>query len=135
MMTPDTATQHPSDLRAGTDATNRRFEAAFNRNDPAGAAREVYTRDARVMPPGAPTVQGRDAAAQFWAAAAQQLGVTRVALATEANEPLGDGAYEVGRATLTLGGGQQATAKYVVIWRQEDGQWRWHVDIWNMDAA
>ena len=46
-----------------------------------------------------------------------------------------DGAYEIGRATLDLGGGQQAHAKYVVIWRQEDGQWRWHVDIWNMEPA
>jgi len=42
--------------------------------------------------------------------------------------------HEVGRAVLTLGG-QQAAAKYVVVWRQEDGRWRWHVDIWNMEAS
>jgi len=25
-------------------------------------------------------------------------------------------------------------AKYVVYWRQEDGRWKWHVDIWNANA-
>ena len=119
---------------AGIAETNRAFEAAFRRGDHAGAAREVYTRDARVMPPGAPTVIGVDAAAEFWPAAARQLGIVEVALATDDLQPMGDGAYEVGHATLTLAGGQQVVAKYVVIWRQEDGRWRWHVDIWNLDG-
>lgn len=120
-------------LHVGTTETNRRFEAAIAAGDAAGAAREVYTRDARVMPPGAATVLGREAAAQFWAGAATQLGITRVALETVDLQPLGDGAYEVGRAVLTVGGGQQVIAKYVVLWREEDGRWRWHVDIWNME--
>jgi hypothetical protein len=25
-------------------------------------------------------------------------------------------------------------AKYVVYWRQEDGHWKWHIDIWNPNA-
>ncbi len=120
-------------LRAGTAETNRRFEAALAAGDAARAAREVYTADARVMPPGATTVIGRDAAEQFWTGAAAQLGVTRVALETVELQPLGDGAYEVGRAVLTVGGGQQVVAKYVVLWREEDGRWRWHVDIWNLE--
>jgi hypothetical protein len=24
--------------------------------------------------------------------------------------------------------------KYVVYWREEDGRWQWHVDIWNPNA-
>ena len=119
---------------AGIASTNRRFEETFRSGGAAAAAREVYTRDARVMPPGAPTVLGRDAAEQFWPAAQQALGIVDVQLSTVELEPLGDAAYEVGSARLTLAGGQQVTAKYVVIWRQEDGRWRWHVDIWNMDA-
>jgi hypothetical protein len=23
------------------------------------------------------------------------------------------------------------TVQYVVIWKQEDGRWKWHRDIWN----
>jgi uncharacterized protein (TIGR02246 family) len=122
-------------IRRGIDETNRRFEDAFTRGDAASVAQEVYAGDARVLPPGAEMVQGRDRIAEFWAAAAPQMGVQRVQLSTVELQPLGDGAYEIGRATLTLAGGQQATAKYVVIWRQEKDRWRIHVDIWNMDTA
>lgn len=134
-MHPIASTTTPTEsLRAGTAETNRRFEAAVAAGDVSAGAREVYTRDARVMPPGAPTVVGRDEAAAFWAGAAAQLGITRVVLETVELQPLGDAAYEVGRAVLTVGGGQEVTAKYVVLWRHEDGRWRWHVDIWNLDA-
>jgi ketosteroid isomerase-like protein len=121
-------------VRRGIAETNAGFSAAFARGDAAGAARETYTRDARILPPDAPTVEGREPIAAFWAGAAAQLGITAVELRTVALQPMGDGAYEIGRATLTLGG-QQAHAKYVVIWRQEDGRWRWHVDIWNMEPG
>lgn len=113
------------------DATNRRFEAAFNAGEFATAAREVYTANARVLPPDAPIVRGLADIADFWTAAAAHLGVTRVQLATQELEVVGDVAHEIGKATLTLGDGQEAQAKYVVLWKREDGQWRWDVDIWN----
>jgi ketosteroid isomerase-like protein len=121
------------EMRAGIDETNRRFEAMFAHGDPAAAARAVYTRDARVMPPGAATLLGRDAAAEFWASAAAQLRIKAVALETVDLQSLGDGAYEVGRGVLTVGDGQQVAAKYVVIWRREEDRWRWHIDIWNLE--
>ena len=130
-----TMTQDLAAVRRGIEETNRRFEGAFAGGDPASAMREVYTADARVLPPDAEMVRGRDSIAQFWTAAAQQLGVQRVQLETMELEPMGDHAYEIGRATLTLAGGQQVTGKYVVIWRQEDGRWKLHVDIWNMTPA
>jgi ketosteroid isomerase-like protein len=123
-------TQDVAGLRTGTEETNKRFEQAFNRGDPAGAAREVYTAGATILPPGAPMVQGRDAIAQFWIAA-QESGVRRVQLSTVSLEPMGEGAYEIGRAALTLADGGQMQVKYVVLWRREEDRWRWHVDIWN----
>ena len=124
-------------MRRGIDETNHRFEDGFNRGDAAGAARQFYTRDARILPPGAEIVQGRDRIAEFWAAAAAapQMGVRRVELSTLDLQPLGDWACTIGRATLSLAGGRRATPKYVVVWKQEDGAWRRHVDIWNMDTA
>ena len=121
------------DTRAHIDRVNRKFEEVIARGDAAGAAREVYTRDCRIMPPGAETVVGREAAEQFWPAAVGQLGATAVRLETVDLQALGDGVCEIGRATISMTGGQQAVAKYVVVWRQEEGQWRWHVDIWNME--
>ena len=49
--------------------------------------------------------------------------------------PTGDGVVEIGQATLSIQPeGQppsELVVKYVVYWRQEDGKWKWHVDIWN----
>lgn len=123
-------TQDVDGLRRAAAETNKRFEQAFNRGDPVAAAREVYTAGATILPPGAATVQGRDQIAQFWAAA-REGGVGRVELSTVSLEPMGEGAYEIGRAALTLGDGNQMQVKYVVVWKQEEDRWRWHVDIWN----
>ena len=117
--------------RREIDAANRRFEAAFNAGEFANAAREVYTASARVLPPDAPIVRGLSAIGDFWTAAAAHLGITRVQLATQELEVIGDVAHEIGKATLTLGNGQDAQAKYVVVWKRQDGEWRWDVDIWN----
>lgn len=38
---------------------------------------------------------------------------------------------EIGRAELLGGSGQTVAPKDVVQWKQEDGDWKWHVDIWN----
>src|SRR5262249_8253536 len=124
-------------IRRAIDETHRRFEDAVNRGDAAGAARQLYTRDARILPPGTATVQGRDRIAEYWgaAAAAAQTGVRRVELSTLDLQPLGDGAYEIGRATLTLASGQRVMPRDFGIWNQEDGAWRRREDIWNMDSA
>ncbi len=50
----------------------------------------------------------------------------------------GDGVVEIGRAKLTIEPDGQAASemevKYVVRWRNEDGRWKWHVDIWNQNS-
>lgn len=131
-MQPDLA--RPTSAQQGIDAANRKFEAAFNAGDPARAAREVYTRDATILPPGAPKMQGMEAIEQFWPAAAQQLGIQGIQLETVDLDVQGETAVEIGRATLSFAGGQSGVAKFVVVWKLQDGQWRWHVDIWNMDS-
>jgi ketosteroid isomerase-like protein len=132
---PTSTAQDPVAVRRGIDGANQRFEELFNGGDAAGAAREVYTRDARILPPGAAMVQGRDSIAEFWTVAVQQMGIRHVELSTIDLQPLGEQAIEIGRAHLTLSSGDEASAKYVVVWKQEDGRWRWDVDIWNMDGA
>lgn len=123
----------PTHVRQAIDATNRRFEAALGAGDPARAAREVYTRDAVVLPPGAPLMRGLESIEKFWTAAVQQLGIQGVRLETIELDAHGDTAHEIGRGTLRLAGGGEVVAKYVVVWKRRDGDWRWHVDIWNTD--
>jgi ketosteroid isomerase-like protein len=54
-------------------------------------------------------------------------------LTTVDAEALGDRIFEIGWAELTTNDGQNVTVKYVVQWKQEDGNWKWHVDIWNQN--
>jgi uncharacterized protein (TIGR02246 family) len=127
--------QQASDVRTEIDRVNRRFAEAWNRGDVAGAV-AVYTVDATILPPGAPRVKGRGPIQQFWQGVMDS-GVRAVALQTDDLEVSTDLAREIGTATLTAraedGTEQTMTAKYVVVWKRQDGEWRWHTDIWNTD--
>ena len=119
---------------AEVQQANRIFEDAV-RNRDVGPLDAVYTADARILPPGGEMIAGRDNIKRFWQGAIESLNVSRVTLETIAFEPLGDTAWEIGRATLHFAGdAPPAHAKYVVIWKREDGAWKWHVDIWNPNS-
>ena len=48
----------------------------------------------------------------------------------------GDTAIEIGKYTLSWEGGNVLDrGKYVVIWKQESGQWKLHRDIWNSSLS
>lgn len=117
---------------AEMDAVNRKFEELFNAGEAARAAREVYTRDSWVVPPGAPLFNGLENVANFWTAAAEQMGVRQVKLETKVLKAYGDWAHEIGEATLSLENGQAVVARYVLVWKKEAGEWRWEVDVWNV---
>ena len=119
-----------SDVRKAVDTANKAFAAAMNAGDIEGACK-VYVEDARLLPPDSAMVEGRQAIVAFWTAAVPALGIKSVALKTIELNVTGAVAHEIGEAALALTSGA-ATIKYVVIWRQEnDGKWRWAVDIWN----
>ena len=79
-------------------------------------------------------ISGREAIKGFWTAAVDALAVESATLETVEAEMLGDRIFEIGRAVLNVTGGATATVKYVVQWVQEDGAWKWNVDIWNPNA-
>ena len=99
---------------------------------------DIYTTDARILPPGAPMISGREAIKQFWSDLIQSVNAKSAVLASVDVIPAGDGLVEIGRATLTVEPTGQPPAqmevKYVVYWRQEGERWKWHIDIWNMNA-
>ncbi len=98
----------------------------------------IYTTDAHILPPGAPMVIGREEIKRFWSDMIRSLNAKSAVLESVKVVPAGDGAVEIGKATLTIEPAGQSEAridvKYVVYWKQEDGLWKWHVDIWNMNA-
>jgi ketosteroid isomerase-like protein len=121
------------DIFNAMKATNTVFNDEVVAKGNVAALEQVYTADARVLPPGAEMVSGRPAIQQFWAGAIKGLGLKRAALTTLDAMPAGDGIVEIGRADLQTTGGD-LTVKYVVFWKQEHGRWKWHVDIWNPNS-
>lgn len=99
---------------------------------------DVYTPDARILPPGAPLISGRDAIKTFWADLIQSTNAKSAILTSIDIIPSGDGVVEIGRATITVEPPGQAESKmevkYVVYWKKEAGRWKWHVDIWNQNS-
>ena len=95
---------------------------------------QIYTVDARILPPGADLIEGRENIKGFWQAAVAGMNVQDAKLVSVNAHLAGDSIIEVGRAKLFLPEGQSADVKYVVEWRQESGAWKWHTDIWNMNA-
>lgn len=113
-------------------ATNHLFEEIIAKRD-FGALDRVYTKDARILPPGADMIAGRENIKSFWRSAVESMGVSSAKLETVEFTPSGDTGFEIGRGRLEFTSGAAAVdVKFVVVWKREDGAWKWHVDIWNM---
>jgi ketosteroid isomerase-like protein len=121
-------------VRLAMASTNQLFNSEVFGKRNFAVLDQVYTADARILPPGAPMVSGREGIKKFWADLVQALDAKSAVLASVDVMAAGDDVVEIGAATLTVGSGAQIEAKYVVYWRQEDGLWKWHVDIWNFNA-
>jgi uncharacterized protein (TIGR02246 family) len=98
-----------------------------------------YAPDAKLLAPGMPMIEGRDAILAFWqgvfARGLQSAQFKRIQAETE-----GELACEVGRYTVTIenepGHPVTSPGKYMVMCRrQADGHWRVIADIYNNDAA
>jgi ketosteroid isomerase-like protein len=122
------------DVLAAMRKTNEVFDREVVQRQQFDALDQVYTADARVLPPGAEIVSGRAAIKSFWREAVTGLGAKSARLTTVEAEKCGDQVIEIGKAELGLANGQQLTVKYVVIWKQEQQVWKWSIDIWNSNA-
>ena len=121
----------PDSVIAAMRRTNELFDTEAISKQNTDALDRVYTANARVLPPGSPMIEGREKIKDFWRQAIAGLGLTSVKLAIVQAESSGDGVIEIGHADLSVAGGQVVTVKYVVCWKQEGGEWKWDVDIWN----
>jgi ketosteroid isomerase-like protein len=125
-------------VKAAMSAVNDLFNSEVFGKRNLSALDQVYTSDARILPPGAPMVAGREAIKGFWSNVIDSLNAKSAVLESVDVMPAGDGCVEIGRAVLTAepspGTTAQMEVKYVVYWRMEGGRWKWHVDIWNHNA-
>ena len=124
------------DIPQEFQSVNRLFEEFIAKGEFAKLD-EVYTKEARILPPGADMVTGLANVQDFWKAAVSALSLKSLTLRTVELDILGDTAIEIGRADLVTEHATppSVTVKYVVVWKQEVGGWRWDIDIWNPAAS
>jgi len=125
-----------SKISEAIQAGNENFMAAFKRGDAAGVA-ACYAEDAWLLPPNGSIVTGAPDITVFWQGM-MKLGIKEARLETKLLEERGDLAVEVGQYTLTIqpegAGAITDVGKYVVVWKDDGGTWKLHIDIWNTSA-
>ncbi|HEY2812365.1 MAG TPA: nuclear transport factor 2 family protein [Acidimicrobiales bacterium] len=110
------------------EARERDWLSAFNGGDAAGVA-SIYSADARVLPPGAPAISGRDAIESFvkdFVATGAQLSFNLLT----AHES-GDLCAAVGEFDMQIPGAPDDHGKYIEVWQRQGDTWLIVDDIFN----
>jgi uncharacterized protein (TIGR02246 family) len=125
--------QVPQTDLEGLKAMENVWQSAYDAKDPAGLA-AIYAEDGALLPPNSDTISGRAAIEAYWAEF-QASGIGAEITDTEVFAQ-GDLGYTVGTLAATdAGGATLDEGKYVVIWRNVDGKWQIHRDIWNSSLS
>ena len=127
-----------SDPKAAFNAGTAEWAAAYNAGEPDRIV-ALYSEDAIVMPPDAPSVTGDAALRSFLAddiATTKKAGLTLVINGDDEADTSGDLGWHRGTfKVVNAGGGSMGTGKFLEIWQRQQGKWRITRDIWNNDAA
>ena len=121
-------------VRPAIEAANARFSAAAARGDGAALA-ALYSAEGQVMPAGSAPLRGHGAIQKFWQGALDS-GIASIGLKTL--EVFGTGATvtEVGQYELRDKSGKVLDhGKYLVVWQDEQGQWKLLRDMFSTDVA
>lgn len=118
------------DIKAEVGKINERFVTYFSKAKVDEIA-NLYTEYAKLLPPGSDVIVGKENISNFWQGAIYT-GVKCIKLETEDVEQHGDLAVEQGKYTL-IGPDQNLIdkGKYLVVWKNENGDWKLHKDMWN----
>ena len=124
---------HADEVRAGIEAANARFSAAAAKGDGVGLA-ALYAADGQVLPPGRDLIRGTDAIQKFWQGALDS-GIAGIGLKTLEVFGQGSTATEVGQYELRDKAGKVLDhGKYIVVWRQEGGEWKLLRDMFSTNV-
>lgn len=115
--------------KAEIEEANKNFMALVAAGDSIGLA-NAYTKDAKFMSAGAPSVVGRTDI-QTAMSNIIKSGITRVDIRLENVYGTEDLITEEGELTLFVGDDAVAEEKYIVLWKKEDGKWKLFRDIFN----
>jgi uncharacterized protein (TIGR02246 family) len=134
---PLTPAPKAGDEKAALLERDREWSAAASEGRDVERILSFWTDDAKVFPPGAPVVDGKQAIREF---VTGSLSIPGFRIWWEPEEavvsPSGDMGYTIGRNHLTMpdadGNLETESGRGVAVWRREpDGTWRCMIDIWN----
>jgi uncharacterized protein (TIGR02246 family) len=118
-----------ADLRAQIEKMDRAWEKAYNAGD-AAALTALYTKDAKVMAPGAEVASGTSAIQKLFAADVAH-GVKNTLTMGDV-VGFGDYALETGTFVATSAEGKHLDhGSFMTLLRKVDGGWKIHRDTWN----
>lgn len=133
---PETITEPEFSLTTAKDeivAANKEFIALFSATDSIGVA-NLYTQDAKFMMNGSPAISGK-ASIQSVISAIMNSGVTSVDLRTVDVWGTQDLVVEEGELSLFVGDKEVDQGKYIVAWKNENGNWKLFRDIFNSNLT
>jgi uncharacterized protein (TIGR02246 family) len=118
-----------ADLRAQIEKMDRAWEKAYNAGD-AAALTALYTKDAKVMAPGAEVASGTSAIQKLFAADVAQGVKNTLTLGDVVG--FGDYALETGTFVATSAEGKHVDhGSFMTLLKKVDGGWKIHRDTWN----
>lgn len=120
----------PADTTLGA-AHSANWQDQLNQKNVEGVV-NLYTEDARIMPPNGETKVGHAAVREeFGAMIAADMTIKLTSIESRA---AGDVGYNVGTYVLSAAGEVVDEGKWIEVWRRgADGIWRISNDIWNSD--
>jgi ketosteroid isomerase-like protein len=105
----------------------------LNEFDP-DALGKLLTDNARLLPPNVPAIEGRDAILEYYDGIVGETikyEATPLNAVTVGNVGLAEGSYRVKNLTT---GADVETGKYLMVWVNQDGQWKIARIVSNSDA-
>jgi uncharacterized protein (TIGR02246 family) len=125
--------QAGGDLRAQIEKLTQAWQKAYNAGDAAGVA-ALYSKDARLMAPGADPASGTSAIQALFVEDLKQ--GAKNTLTTEDVTGSGDYALETGKWVATSPDGKHLDhGQYVTFYKKAAGGWKIYRDIWNSSMA
>ncbi len=115
------------------EENNRRFTRAHVTGDQA-AIDAMFTREARVLPPGADPVIGREAVARL---TAEYIAFGVAEFREDTTDFYGNEDILIDQGNYVMAYGKDKTresGKYLNVWKKEDGAWKIYSNIWNTNA-
>jgi ketosteroid isomerase-like protein len=130
----NTAAFDLSAMRKAIEAQNDRFTKAHVAGDIA-AIDAMFTRDAKSFPPGADAAVGL-AAIHELTVEYLKAGVSEFREVTTDFYGTQDLLVDAGTYVMTYGADKVTErGKYLNVWKQEDGAWKIHANIWNTNSV